>query len=72
MGAAEVRRVQQPFFKRSISKTPSRANIHHRQFDYVGVIFNFDPTFQGTDEWYEHVARSRTQKDKQWYHVFNE
>jgi len=43
--------------------------IHHKLFDYVGVVFDVDPTFQGTDEWYEQVARSRPPKDKPWYHV---
>ena len=43
--------------------------IHHRTFDYRGVIFDVDPTFQGTDEWYEKVARSRPPKDQPWYHV---
>jgi heat shock protein HspQ len=43
--------------------------IHHKLFDYLGVVFDVDPTFQGTDEWYEQVARSRPPKDKPWYHV---
>ena len=43
--------------------------IHHHRFDYIGVIFDVDPVFQGTDDWYEHVARSRPPKDKPWYHV---
>ena len=43
--------------------------IHHKLFDYIGVVFDVDPIFQGTDEWYEHVARSRPPKDKPWYHV---
>ena len=43
--------------------------IHHKLFDYVGVVFDADPTFQGTDEWYEQVARSRPPKDQPWYHV---
>ena len=38
-------------------------------FDYVGAIFDVDPTFQGTEEWYEHVARSRPPRDEPWYHV---
>ncbi len=33
--------------------------IHHKLFDYIGVVFDVDPTFQGTDEWYEQAARSR-------------
>ena len=43
--------------------------IHHKQFDYRGVIVDVDPTFEGTEEWYDNVARSRPPKDKPWYHV---
>ncbi len=43
--------------------------VHHRLFDYRGVIFDLDATFQGEDEWYELVARTRPPKDKPWYHV---
>ncbi len=43
--------------------------VHHRLFDYRGVIVDVDPVFQGTDEWYEQVARSRPPKDQPWYHV---
>lgn len=43
--------------------------IHHRKFDYRGVIVDVDPVFQGTDEWYESMARSRPPKDQPWYHV---
>ena len=43
--------------------------IHHRLFDYRGVIVDVDPYFQGTEEWYEAVARSRPPKNKPWYHV---
>lgn len=43
--------------------------IHHRLFDYRGVIVDVDQKFQATDEWYEQVARSRPSKNKPWYHV---
>jgi len=43
--------------------------IHHRLFDYRGVVFDVDPCFQGTDEWYEKVAASRPPRDQPWYHV---
>ncbi len=43
--------------------------VHHRLFDYRGVIVDVDPVFQNSDEWYEAVARSRPPKDKPWYHV---
>ena len=43
--------------------------VHHVRFDYRGVVFDVDATFQGSDEWYEKVARSRPPKDRPWYHV---
>lgn len=43
--------------------------ISHRLFDYRGAIIDVDPTFQGSDEWYETVAKSRPPKDEPWYHV---
>ncbi len=43
--------------------------VHHRLFDYRGVIVDVDPTCQASDAWYEQVARSRPPKDRPWYHV---
>ena len=43
--------------------------IHHLKYDYRGVVVDVDPTFQGSDEWYKEVARSRPPKDQPWYHV---
>ncbi|MGI9303895.1 MAG: heat shock protein HspQ, partial [Gammaproteobacteria bacterium] len=43
--------------------------VHHKLFDYRGVIYDVDPHFQGTDEWYEEVAKSRPPRNKPWYHV---
>jgi heat shock protein HspQ len=43
--------------------------VGHRLFGYRGVVFDVDPCFCGTDEWYEQVARSRPPKDAPWYHV---
>jgi heat shock protein HspQ len=43
--------------------------VHHRLFDYRGVVVDIDPHFQLTDEWYETVARSRPPKNEPWYHV---
>lgn len=58
----------------STEGTPARFAIgeliHHRLFDYRGVVYDIDPVFSGSEEWYEHVARSRPPKDKPWYKVF--
>ena len=43
--------------------------VHHTRFGYRGVVFDIDATFQGTDEWYEVVAKSRPPKEVPWYHV---
>ena len=43
--------------------------VHHKLFDYIGVVFDVDPIFQGADDWYEQVARSKPPKDEPWYHV---
>ncbi len=43
--------------------------VRHRKFGYRGVVVSVDETFQGTDMWYEQVARSRPPKDQPWYHV---
>lgn len=43
--------------------------VHHRLFDYRGVIIDVDPVFRGSDEWYEKMAPSRPPKYKPWYKV---
>lgn len=43
--------------------------IHHRLFGYRGVVFDVDATFEGSEEWYEQMARSRPPRDRPWYHV---
>ncbi len=43
--------------------------IHHKLFDYTGVVFDIDPVFQSSDEWYEQVALSHPPKNKPWYHI---
>ena len=43
--------------------------IHHKRFDYRGVIIDVDPMFCGTEEWYQVMATSRPPKDRPWYHV---
>ncbi len=44
--------------------------IHHRLFNYRGVIFDVDPHFQGTEEWFEkNVGVGNSSKEEPWYHV---
>lgn len=43
--------------------------VHHDRFDYRGVIVDVDGNYQGTEEWYHEVARSKPPRDRPWYHV---
>jgi len=43
--------------------------VLHKVFAYRGVVVDVDPTFQGSDDWYDEVARSHPPKDKPWYMV---
>lgn len=43
--------------------------VHHKLFEYRGVIVDVDATYQGTDVWYETVALTRPPRNQPWYHV---
>ena len=43
--------------------------IRHVRFGYRGVVVDVDATFQGTDEWYDLMAKSLPPRDRPWYHV---
>ena len=43
--------------------------VYHSRFDYRGVVVDVDANFQGSEAWYEQVARSRPPKDQPWYRV---
>ncbi len=43
--------------------------VHHKLFDYRGVVIDVDPVFSLSEEWYEQVAKSRPSKDAPWYRV---
>ena len=43
--------------------------VHHRMFDYRGVVVQADPDFRLSEDWYEMMARSRPPKDRPWYRV---
>ena len=43
--------------------------VSHLHFEYRGVIVDVDATYQGTEEWYHEMARSRPPRDRPWYRV---
>jgi heat shock protein HspQ len=47
--------------------------VKHRLFSFRGVVFDIDPVFDNTDEWYEAIpAEVRPRKDQPFYHLFAE
>jgi heat shock protein HspQ len=47
--------------------------VRHRIYPFRGVIFDIDPEFANTDEWYESIpADRRPRKDQPFYHLFAE
>jgi heat shock protein HspQ len=47
--------------------------LRHRVFPFRGVVFDIDPVFNNTDEWYEAIpAEVRPHKDQPFYHLYAE
>ena len=47
--------------------------VRHRLFDFRGVVFDVDPTFANTEEWYEAIPEDlRPSKDQPFYHLLAE
>lgn len=47
--------------------------VKHRIFPFRGVIFDVDPVFSNSEEWYESIpAEMRPAKDQPFYHLFAE
>ncbi len=47
--------------------------VRHKMFDFRGVIFDVDPVFSNSDEWYEAIPEKiRPDKDQPFYHLLAE
>lgn len=47
--------------------------VKHRYFPFRGVIFDVDPEFANTEEWYEAIPEDvRPKKDQPFYHLLAE
>jgi len=47
--------------------------VRHHLFDFRAVIFDVDPTFANTDEWWQAIPASvRPDKDQPFYHLLAE
>ncbi len=44
--------------------------VRHRLFPFRGVIYDVDPTFSNTEEWYQSIpVERRPSKDQPFYHL---
>ena len=60
-------------YKTRVAKFTIGQVVRHRVFPFRGVIFDIDPEFNNTDEWYESIpAERRPRKDQPFYHLFAE
>ena len=47
--------------------------VRHRMFDFRGVVFDVDPVFSNTDEWYDSIPEGiRPDRDQPFYHLLAE
>ena len=47
--------------------------VRHRMYPFRGVIFDVDPEFANTEEWYEAIPEElRPRRDQPFYHLFAE
>src|SRR4051812_27666723 len=59
--------------KTRIAKFQIGQVVRHRLYPFRGVIFDIDPEFNNTDEWYQSIpAERRPRKDQPFYHLFAE
>ena len=56
-----------------VAKFPIGAVVKHRLFPFRGVVYDIDPVFANTEEWYQAIpAEMRPRKDQPFYHLFAE
>jgi heat shock protein HspQ len=47
--------------------------LRHRVFPFRGVVFDIDPVFNNSEEWYQSIpVEVRPHKDQPFYHLFAE
>ncbi len=47
--------------------------VRHKKYDFRGVVFDVDPVFDNTEEWYQSIpVEIRPAKDQPFYHLFAE
>ena len=59
--------------KASLAKFAIGQVVRHRVFEFRGLIFDVDPEFDNTEEWWLSIPEEvRPRKDQPFYHLFAE
>ncbi len=59
--------------KMRIAKFKIGQVVRHRVFPFRGVVFDIDPEFSNTEEWYQSIpVEVRPHKNQPFYHLFAE
>ena len=59
--------------KARIAKFKIGQIVRHRLYPFRGIVFDIDPVFNNTEEWYQAIpAEIRPHKDQPYYHLFAE
>src|SRR5947209_20459125 len=68
MGAKSSPKIDMPLARFAIGEV-----VRHRLFDFRGVVFDVDPVFANSEEWYEAIPEAlRPSKDQPFYHLLAE
>ena len=63
-----ARKIDMPLARFAIGEV-----VRHRIFDFRGVIFDVDPVFANSEEWYESIPEAiRPSKEQPFYHLLAE
>jgi heat shock protein HspQ len=47
--------------------------VKHRKYDFRGIVYDVDPEFANTEEWWEAIPEDvRPSKDQPFYHLYAE
>src|SRR5687767_15872517 len=66
--SAMARKIDMPLARFAIGEV-----VRHRIFDFRGVIFDVDPEFANTEEWYQAIPEEvRPRKEQPFYHLLAE
>jgi heat shock protein HspQ len=73
LAAAACQDGAQDVMKAQIAKFGIGQVVKHRKYPFRGIIYDVDPVFSNTDEWWHSIPEEvRPRKDQPFYHLFAE